>query len=506
MYQFPKDRYHDMDKQRTLSLISTSDIDIPIERSDYSYFVANKTFLSLIRKFEDEVCDIYTECELKERFRKKLRLHILPNYSKESSHSENYCLVYSPKEIIDNIFDILDIDAKTLIGKHIDYNSSLEEYYEAEKHVKNVLSSVIGYLDTNKTMLEYEVSTVTSDSMYFQLQNRIDIIEEKLKFARMSLDGLDKIFTLYRDRRLTDVKYYDGKDSYIVWRNLAQYIAITSLRKYEKTGNLDYLEYPYKFYEKCSKPTPEGYQMKYVSSLLLEDDKLDSTFVRYNGLCGETFTKKPEIVEFLLNHKDNDKTKVFETIKPSKEMLSSDDFGSYLELKTKDYFSRVGKLSVEDLNTQKQLMSKIKFYAYNEDFNSHLKTRIFSSDNETGVVGFVLDNDYIVLEKFFDEDKNGYSIPSKDSAIYILPLDMYYYSFDCDSLKVRKHKRDYPEDIRIQRKYHKYGDLYQDAVLDIFKYGSISSLSADDFIKLRKQNLVSIVDSKNLKKKPNKKD
>ena len=47
-YEINKDRYHNMDKGRTLGLISACDIEIPIYKCDYSYFINDNNFRNRI--------------------------------------------------------------------------------------------------------------------------------------------------------------------------------------------------------------------------------------------------------------------------------------------------------------------------------------------------------------------------------------------------------------------------------------------------------------------------
>ena len=97
-----KNRYHDMDKARTLNLISACDIEIPIFHEDYSYVINGyhlNEFSGLALEKENEICNMFEDSKLKEKFRKRLHMSILPDYI-----NNNFFIGYSPNEIINTIY------------------------------------------------------------------------------------------------------------------------------------------------------------------------------------------------------------------------------------------------------------------------------------------------------------------------------------------------------------------------------------------------------------------
>ena len=486
-----KNRYHDMDKARTLNLISACDIEIPIFHEDYSYVINGyhlNEFSGLALEKENEICNMFEDSKLKEKFRKRLHMSILPDYI-----NNNFFIGYSPNEIINTIFDLLDVDKTLNIDSKIklDYANQIEFMYQATE-AESILWQYIQIKEDEYKFLLNKLHSCTTSYDYLYLTEKTDKLNDEIKFATSSLNNSDKIFDLYNDRTLTEFtterfdedKNRKEKDYHISWRNLAQYIAIMSLRQFDRTKDMNYLIYPYKFYEKCTKPDKDGNTMLWVSELLLEDDILDTRFIRYNYLCENTFKKNPLTLEFLLEYKDNNKFTVFDTINPTELIISNEHFGDLLEYKA--HKSRVGtkKKDIDktkkELIAEKQFLSKINFYSHNSEFGKHVVARMYlNENNKTGFVGFILDNDYIVLDKFFNESKTGICKPATDSAVFAMPLDIYY-NLTENNIKITTCVND--EDKHIIHKYHRDSNSYQDAILKLVKEDSISRLNATQFI------------------------
>ena len=487
-YELNKDRYHDMNKERTLGLISACNIEIPLLKSDYDYFIESSVYKDFIGSVENHISDIFNVSPLKEKFIKELHLSILPDYI-----NDNFFIGYSPKEVINSIYSILGIN-KTI---NLDYSDPISVQLKALE-VKETLKRYV----EEKTLLTYKLDDdmmhCTSSNWFVRVSH---IYTEQCMykdFAEAALKHVDSIFNLVNYRSIGALA--SDKNSHIKWRNLAQYIAITSLREYEKNNNELYLEYPYKFYERCTKPDENGKQMLWVDELYLEDEKLDSKFFNYNSRCEKIFKNSPIRVEFLLHYKDNNKLTVLETLNPSSLLLSDEDFGDFLAYKSKK--SRVVDSSKERLIAERQLASKIKFYAYDTEFSDHVLCRLYERENnETGYVGFILDNDYIVLDKFFKESLDGKCVPAKDARVYALPISMYV-RLGKNSGNIRKFMEMHPECPLVIKKNHTKTDSYTKAVIDITKRESASDIKAEDYIRENGGKVTKTIKTKKKVKKP----
>lgn len=504
-YEINKDRYHDMDKGRTLGIISACDIEIPILKEDYDYIINDSKFKNEVEYVEKNISNIFSESSYKDKFKKKLHLSVLPDFC-----TNNYFLGYSPKEIVKTIYELLDINYS------VDITYSNPIALQLSKNVvMETLNNKIVELSNKLKSLRDEYKTCDNNYLFMQLNKEYKELDSKIDFTIEALNKMDYIFNLYNYRSINNystnrIIKEEGKerkelDYHIKWRNLSQYIAINSLIEYEKTNNNLYLEYPYKFYERCSKPDENGKQMLYVDELFLELEYLDPKFYNFNSRCENIFNKSPLRIEFLLHYKDNNKITVFETLNPSEMLLDDEDFGDFITHKANK--SRVGNPSKERLKADKQLASKIKFYAYNSEFSDHVVSRLYlNENNETGYVGFILENDYIVLDKFFKESLDGKCIPAKDSAIYALPLDLYI-KLNKNSGNIRSYKKSHPKCNEILHKYHTDKETYQTALLELADRNSVSSIKADDYVRINGGRISTITKTKKKVKKPkNKKD
>ena len=149
------------------------------------------------------------------------------------------------------------------------------------------------------------------------------------------------------------------------------------------------------------------------------------------------------------------------------------------------------------------LVSKVRFYSHNSEFASHVKARLYQQvDNRAGYVGFILDNDYIILDKFFRRTLNGALVPASESAVYSLPLDLYD-KLGRNSQNMRQYIEEHKGDKvkLVRRNYHTTLDSYTSTLLEIASRDSISRLSAEVFIKRNGGSLEPTPVKKDKKKK-----
>ena len=50
-----RDRYHDLDKNRVLNFISPANIEIPISKADYNYFISKNEYTIMHAYFRNEI-------------------------------------------------------------------------------------------------------------------------------------------------------------------------------------------------------------------------------------------------------------------------------------------------------------------------------------------------------------------------------------------------------------------------------------------------------------------
>ncbi len=506
-----RDRYHDLDKNRVLNFISPANIEIPISKADYNYFIIDKEYRDMVHSFEEEICSIYDGCYLKKKFKDKLHISLLPDFL-GGNISERYFIGYSPKEIVNSIFSILGVNPNYANFDNMKYDQIIN-YYENAMRVKQVLKTYISLIEQaiSRDLKEQAIAETYGDlGGTLTLQSQIENRQEKLKFAKASYDNVDHIFDLYTDRRLSNHNTPDGENGHILWRNLAYLLAINSLKMYNRTKDNAYLVYPYKLYEKCTKPDSKGDQMLFCNALLVDDIdsgmqvKFDAEFIAFNNLCEKIFTNNPLAIEFLLDYQDNNFITVCDTLKPDELLLNGDKFAKFLDYK-------VSKTRVEDqgkeketkqtkLFAEKQFFTKVHFYSYNSDFSNHVLCRTYVNEkNETGYVGFILDNDYIVFDKFYKERKDGTCEPVMNSAVYVVPIDLFV-KLHGSTTAMRLYYAN-SKDGKIIRLIHDRYDSYTKGLIDIANRPSGSSIKSEDYIKTKGGKIVGRKKSSKIPKK-----
>ncbi len=479
-YEYYKERYHDMDRKRTVKFISACDIEIPLLREDYNYFFKDDEFKKHVEETENKIIDWFKGNIYQSIFKYNFGLSFMPNFI-----DDKFFIGYSPRRIMDIIFHkILDVNIKT----NFDYANPIEFQYNAIE-VKEALKKYISEIEEKIKPIEEELDTSTNSKEFKQIEDKYHYNElvSKRDFAKITLSHVDDIFALYNFRDIDSYRTVDYNankmttkiDYHIKWRNLAQYLAFISLEQYEETGEVLYLLYPYKFYEKCTKPE-KGKRMHYVDKGSTRKHIIDPDFKTFNELCEKIFANTPLAIEFLLNYKDNNRFEVISVLNPGNIDLTSQNLDDFISYKTKK--SREVDKSEEEKRAIRDLESKKVFYGENSPFSKHVYKRFYQrGDSQTGYVGFILDNDYVVLDKFFDELQDGTCRPALDSGIYGLPLDLYE-KLGRNSGRIRKYRKDNPGTTLVIKKNHTESNKYQDALMELTKRESISLIKARDFV------------------------
>ena len=107
-------------------------------------------------------------------------------------------------------------------------------------------------------------------------------------------------------------------------------------------------------------------------------------------------------------------------------------------------------------------------------------------NKDTNYYGFVLNNNYIIYEKFYEKSKDGTNKPAKDSAIYVVTIDVAI-SCDFDSSKIRKYIEK-NHDYKAFRLYHNDTESYQKRVEEVLDYSDISTIKYKELKLLNEKN------------------
>lgn len=123
----------------------------------------------------------------------------------------------------------------------------------------------------------------------------------------------------------------------------------------------------------------------------------------------------------------------------------------------------------------KMLDRKITFYK-GLKHQGHIK----SVDKELDYIGFVLDNNYVILDKFYELNKDGTNKrPAINNAVYVVSLDVLI-DCDFDKKKIRKYIEK-NRDFKAYRLYHNDTDSYQEKVKKVLEYKPVSSKTFKEY-------------------------
>ena len=100
-----------------------------------------------------------------------------------------------------------------------------------------------------------------------------------------------------------------------------------------------------------------------------------------------------------------------------------------------------------------------------------------------GYYGFVLNNNYIILDKFYNMSKKDERMkPAADEAIYSMPLDLFI-ELSGSKRKMMKYIKENPKG-NVKRNYHTASGSYKKKMLDVTKKENVSSMNNDWFLSI----------------------
>lgn len=456
-----------VEKKDIKEFIKPINIEINIDKNLYKYIFFDGMDEDLIdlekeimrRIFKKEEFNIYEKA-----FLSKLSLSYTPDFK-----NKNWVIRYSPIQIINTIYEIAGINIKL---DYMDYNNE----HEVRKLTNEVRSELSGYIS--------------------YLENRNEVNKQLIEFLNSAAVGLENIMLL----KDYDIEISIDKATY--YKNLLLYLASKSLDIYMDTennkekqenpdmkyatnnnkGNPDYYILPKQYYNEVSgkkraqKPYTihdtfegedinyESFNNRYIKTLrdnpTLVDDTLDLETIhvmdRLEAVTADCFTKDIGIIyeNVLIAEKKN-------LIKPPKNKTVQDII-NMLEEKVKFYHKLTHMQNKEGQNEVAGVFrGKIDLYGY---------------------YGFILRNNYIVLDSFFKLNSDNQIVPSSEEAIYILPIDLFV-QLNGSKSKMMDYKKEH-ENSEVDRRYHTDNLSFRDRVMEAMRKDNISVMNDDWFLSI----------------------
>ena len=270
-------------------------------------------------------------------------------------------------------------------------------------------------------------------------------------------NNVDYISSLYNAKVNTDII----NNNFILAKDALLYLAYTSLLKYRETGKGEYARIPYEYYH-------------YISHMETSMFPHKVDIGKNRRIWFDTFRRiyeyslgKEYILEFnkyaLSNH----------TYACGWEILKSGDNEEVFR-EAREAIHR-GNRGLNDERNRKMYMMKTDFYQ-----SSPYKCMIKGVYGLRGYIGFVYPNDYLVYDKFYNnDDAKVKTILSHPEAIYSVPSDkIIVTSYDKQTLKeVMK------EDFRIVKNNHTMNGSFIEKIDKIIKGPNLSTKSFEEVVK-----------------------
>lgn len=439
------------------TVLEGAEIEVPIDSRNYSDIFTNKDIVKELQV--TDYCAIgqtkYNNTNIHKMITKEIKLSYFIKNGK-------YRIGYNYNKIFNNILKNLGGTGNIDI-KDIDKHGNIENYNKFILKFRRELAityNVRGYDGLNNAAFDK-----VFDNLY---KNCNFIIDSLLETEEMLNYFIGR--QICEEKRLRDA-HHDlkfGKEKHISWKNLMNYTAIKALHEFDKTDDIRYYRYAKNYYKNLGcNPTAESPKSMYVDGIYYtySHNMFNAEFKNIQGLKFQ-----PILVQ--LNVEDKENIAVSRTLKKGKGLKAtiSDD-----PKPTKKADSEKIKKSLE---------RKIKFYKGLSSKTQGIISDAFSAD--TDYIGYVLPNNYVVLDKFYDISKDGTKIvPSYGARVYIVTLDVYE-ACDRDRSKISDYiKKNH--DYKAMRFNHNDTDSYQKEVIKVLGMDDISFTNFKEY-KLKYKN------------------
>lgn len=426
-------------------------VSIPIDPINYyDVFVRNSTTEAISRLLDSN--SLYFNQKIHDKlsatfddFKYDFKISMYPNEDKTS-----YKIGYDIKQIISDLFNMFKI---TLPIKQIDDPNKIIEVAKSAFGLK-----YYSFLSYNDYDLWKNPKAVDESQILYNFKENIEKIINQMIKTNQRLDQFVDV-QIKEDQKIRDnsKKIFSSKSSLISTKNLLMYTAAKSLSIFRETGDIDYYKYSKDYYNKVSNNNhkPEWPVNMMVDGIIYNYDY--TTFNRVFNYVRDTYFPRLFVD---LGIEDNTSVTLGETLTTS---------GKERTIKREEPSSKKKPVDYEKAN--KVLERKIKYY-------KGLKHQgvINSIEKDLDYIGFVLDNNYVILDKFYDLNKDGTNKkPSINNAVYVVSLDVL---IDCnfDRKKIRKYIEK-NRDFKAFRLYHNETDSYQKKINKVLEYKPVSCKS-----------------------------
>lgn len=379
-------------------VLKDANVNIPIYSSNYEDIFIDRDIITALSDNLDRMHKIFysEDKELSDSLIREIHLDYMPD-------NDTYYIGFDYEKMFKNILSKLavndDLIKKLKLPSKI---QSEKDYYKCFYEIERIIYS-------EKQLREkYPVevpNTILTDDILTRILNYLGTILKDLQTINNLIENATKT-QLKEEQEFSDRK----KDiaiknhNYISWKNLMLYTSIEALHMFDKNKDIKYYRYAKNYYSNVSKERNGSYP----KGMIIDGKYYHCDFSDYNvEFLNIRKNNFPEILT-RLDIEDKD----FISIRPNKKRGNS--------LKGTIKYGIVTSKKIDYTKINPSLGRKITYYK-----GLAGKTQgIIKFVNDKDYIGYVLDNNYVVFDKFYEVSRDNKAKPASKGALYIVSLDV----------------------------------------------------------------------------------
>lgn len=446
------DKYFEwnIDGVQANEVLDGAEISTIIDKSNYKDIFINKDLLEFIKSNEDSIA---TSFSYNRNF--LIMNHINLSYRIKDN---KYTISYNYKDIFNNILKKLNMNEVVTVSEVRD----IEDYKKLESEIKSEIRS-------QKEVREH-------DGIHEEDDRLINELYDNLPFIIKSMCLIEGEIAYYVNNQINEERILrenhkalmGAKNKNISWKNLMYYTACKALEEFKFNDDIRYYRYAKNYYKNVSKDS----KGEYPNGMTVDGEFFDHHHSNFNRKFLSVQRHKFNELLVRLDIEDKDDITRRQTLKNGK--------GIRVEITDENPKERK-KIDYSKINAG--LQRKITFY---KGLTGKSQGIIKALDTDVNYIGYVLNNNYVIFDKFYEVSKDGTKVtPAYSSAVYIVTLDVLE-ACDYDRSKIRKYIRE-NHDYKAFRYNHTDVDSYQKRINEVLDYQDISTTKFKE-LKLRNEN------------------
>ena len=440
------------------TVLEGMEVTIPIDTANYPNIFVNKSIIELLNTNKNffSVLFCVNDKPLFNSLMEEIRICYMPK-------DGMYYIGFNYKEMFTNIL--------TKLGVNNSFNelpnqiTNKEEFYKFIDEIKKIIAKAIE--EKSNYPIEYP-NDVDKEEL-------LNVIDKNINCILKNLLSVEYQIKKYADAQIEEEKTFrenhkslkDIKNINICWKNLMYYTSIKALLYFDKTKDIRYYRYAKNYYKNVSTNT----SCEMPQALTIGNSYYDYKHEKFNRkfLAIQRLHFSELLVK--LNVEDKDEITRRQTLKNGKGM----------KITISEEPKKSKAIDFDKVN--KGLERKLKFY---QGLSGKCQGIIDGLDKDTDYVGYVLNNNYVIFEKFYEISKDGTKInPAYGNRVYIATLDVLE-QCDYDRSKLRKYMAK-NHDYKAFKYNHTDTDSYQARINEVLDYNDISTIKFKE-LKLKNEN------------------